>query len=91
LPDFRTEGTGDLNPLRINKQLHGNLVNVAHRRSIHPRNSSGDRHENELRHFLAAVRGVHPVISTADESTQRMRIIEAAYKSARTGKEIILS
>ncbi len=88
---FGTEGTASLNPLRINKQLHGNLVNVAPSKVDPPERLFRRSYENELRHFLAAVRGVHQLISTADEATQRMRIIEAAYKSARIGKEVILS
>jgi len=88
---FGTEGTASLNPLRINKQLHGNLVDVAPTKLDPPEKLFHRSYENELRHFLGAVRGMHPVISTAEEATQRMRIVEAAYKSARSGKEVHLS
>jgi len=87
---FGTEGTASLNPLRINKQLHGNLVNVAPPKVDPPAKLFRRSYENELRHFLGVVRGVHQLISTAEEATQRMRIIEAAYKSVRLGKEITL-
>lgn len=88
---FGTDGSATLNPLRINKELHGNIVNLA------PAKMEGHQHlyrrsyENELKHFLGAVRDVHPVISTADEAVQRMRVVEAVYKSAKTGKEVRLS
>jgi len=88
---FGTEGTASLNPLRINKQLHGNLVNVAPAKLDPPEKLFRRSYENEIRHFLAAVRGVNPILSTADEAAERMRIIEAAYKSARTQKEVFLS
>jgi predicted dehydrogenase len=88
---FGTEGTASLNPLRINKQLHGNLVNVAPSKLDPPEKLFKRSYENELRHFLAAVRGLHPPISSADEATQRMRIIEAAYRSSRLGKEVAIS
>lgn len=85
---FGTEGTASLNPLRINKELHGNLVNLAPTKIDPPQHLFKRSYENELRHFLGAVRDVHPVISTAEEAVQRMKIVEAVYKSARTGKEV---
>ncbi len=87
---FGTEGTATLSPLSIIKPLHGNLVNVAPAKTDPPERLFRRSYENELRHFLAAVKGVHPLISTADEATKRMLIIEAAYKSARLGKEVVL-
>lgn len=87
---FGTDGTATLSPLSIVKSLHGSLVNVAPTKLDPPERLFRRSYENEIRHFLAAVRGVHPVISTAAEATQRMLIVEAAYKSARLGKEIVL-
>jgi uncharacterized membrane protein len=37
------------------------------------------------------VRDLHPVISTADEAVQRMKIVDAVYRSAKRGKEVIVS
>jgi predicted dehydrogenase len=88
---YGTEGSAALNPLRINKELHGNLVNVAPTKTESPQNLFKRSYENELKHFLGAVKNVHPVISTADEAVQRMRIVDAVYKSVRTGKEVILT
>ncbi len=87
---YGTQGSAGINPLRINKELHGNLVNVAPARMDPPQHMYKRSYENELKHFIGAVNRVHPVISTADEAVQRMRIVEAVYKSARTSKEIIL-
>jgi predicted dehydrogenase len=88
---FGTEGTASLNPLRIHKELHGNLVNLAPAKMESPQHLFRRSYENELKHFLGAVRGMHTVISTAEEAVQRMQIVEAGYKSARTGKEVLLS
>ncbi len=87
---YGSEGSASLNPLRINKELHGSLVNLAPSKIEPPQHLFKRSYENELRHFLGAVRDLHPVISTADEAVQRMRIIEAIYKSARLGKEVVL-
>ena len=48
-------------------------------------------YENELKHFLGAIKGVRLVISTADEAVQRMTIVDAVYKSVRLGREVMLS
>jgi predicted dehydrogenase len=85
---FGTEGTATLNPLRIQKELHGTLVNLSPPKMGAPQHLFTRSYENELRHFVGAVRNVHPVISTADESVQRMRIVDAIYKSVRLGKEV---
>jgi predicted dehydrogenase len=47
-------------------------------------------YENELKHFVGAVRGLHPLISPAEEAVQRMKLLENIYRSARLGKEITL-
>jgi predicted dehydrogenase len=86
---FGTEGSAMINPLKINKQLHGNLVNVTPAKSDTPQNMYRKSYENELKHFIGAARGVHPVISTGDEAVQRMKIVEALYQSAAKGKEIV--
>jgi predicted dehydrogenase len=88
---YGTEGTAILNPLRVNKELHGNLVNLAPAKQEAPHNLFKRSYENELRHFLGAVRGLHPCISPAAEAVQRMRIVDAVYRSARLGKEIVLT
>jgi predicted dehydrogenase len=88
---FGTRGTATLSPLKIMKELHGNLVNLAPVKQDPPEKLFKRSYENEIRHFLSAVRGVHPVISTAEEATKRMRIVEAAYRSARLRKEITLT
>ena len=88
---FGTEGSASLSPLRINKELHGSIVNLAPAKLESPQLLFKRSYENELKHFLGAVRNVHPVISTGDEAVQRMRVVETIYKSARTGKEITLA
>jgi predicted dehydrogenase len=85
---FGTAGSAILDPLRINKELHGNIVNVAPAKLDHPQNLFKRSYENELKHFIGAVKGLHPIISNGDEAVQRMRIVDAVYKSARLGKEV---
>jgi predicted dehydrogenase len=86
-----SDGSASLNPLKIYKQLHGNLVNLAPAK-LEPTPALFKRsYENELRHFFGAVRNIHPVISTGEEALQRMKVVDAVYRSAKRGKEVTLS
>jgi len=88
---FGTEGSALINPLRIHKQLHGNLVNLTPASSESPNAMYRKSYENQLRHFMGALRGLHPVISTGEEAMERMKVVEAIYKSSRMGKEVKLA
>jgi predicted dehydrogenase len=87
---FGTDGSASLNPLRINKELHGNIVNVAPAKLDQSQNLFRRSYENELKHFIGAVKGLHPIISTGEEAVQRMKIVDAVYRSVRLGKEVAL-
>jgi len=88
---FGADGTASLNPLRVNKELHGNLVNLAPAKMESPQHLFRRSYENELKYFLGAVRDLHPILSTADEAVQRMRIVDAVYKSVATGREVVFA
>lgn len=85
---YGEQGSGKINPLMIHKEMHGNVVNVTPMKTDTSQNAIKKSYENELKHFVGALRGIHPVISTAQEAVQRMRIVDAVYKSAEKGKEI---
>lgn len=87
---FGTEGSALINPLRIQKQLHGNLINLTPASSDTPNVLYRKSYENELKHFIGALRDLHPVVSTGEEAMERMRVVEAIYISSRKGKEIEL-
>jgi len=88
---YGTEGTASLNPLRINKELHGNYVNLAPAKMDSPQHLFKRSYENELKHFFGAVNDIHPIISTADEAVQRMKIVDAVYKSVKSGREVTVA
>lgn len=86
---FGSEGSATINPLKIHKPLHDNLVNVTPARVETPYTLFRKSYENELKHFIGAVRNLHPVISTGDEAVHRMKIVDAIYLSAAKGKEVV--
>jgi predicted dehydrogenase len=87
---YGVDGSARINPLRIHKELHGNLVNVTPARMETPHNLHRKSYENELAHFVAAVQNSVELISTADEAVQRMKIAAAIYESSRKGRDVVL-
>jgi predicted dehydrogenase len=85
-----TRGNAQLNPLRVTKELHGNLVHLTPSRSGAPANLYKHSYENELQHFVTCLRENTPLLSSGEESLERMRIVEAMYESANRGKEVSL-
>ncbi|MBI5464485.1 MAG: Gfo/Idh/MocA family oxidoreductase [Ignavibacteriales bacterium] len=87
---FGTEGSGSLNPFRIVKRMHDSLVNVAPVVQESSQALFMKSYENELKHWVGSLRGVHPVLSTGEEAVYRMRIVDAIYKSAKMGKAVAI-
>jgi len=87
---FGTDGSGSLNPFRIIKRVHDNLVNVAPASIETPQSLYRKSYENELKHWIGALRGLHPIISTGEEALQRMKIVDLIYKSAKRGKALAI-
>ncbi len=85
---FGTAGSGSLNPFRILKRVHDNLVNVAPVSTDTPQQLHRKSYENELKHWIGALRGLHPIISTGDEALHRMKVVDTIYKSAKRGKAV---
>lgn len=85
---YGDQGSGKINPLRIYKDMHGGIVDVTPDKIDPMQRMLTRSYENELKHFVGAVRGLHSVISTVDEAVERMKIVEAVYKSAAKQKEI---
>jgi predicted dehydrogenase len=85
-----TQGNAQLNPLRVTKELHGNLVNLTPGRAETHTNLYKQSYENELRHFISCLRDGAPMLSSGEESLERMRLIEVMYESANRGKEVAL-
>lgn len=47
-------------------------------------------YESEFKHFVNAVKGVVPMVSTIDEAVERMIVVEALYASANSKLQIVL-
>jgi len=86
-----TEGSGTVPPLEIFKQLGGRPLEVTPRQP-RPRGGEGiftNAYRREIDNFLRAVRGeVDP--PPPREQVGLMRLVQAAYRSAAEGREVVL-
>jgi predicted dehydrogenase len=85
---FGTDGSGSVNPFRIFKRMHGNLVNVTPATHETPQTLYWKSYDNELKHWVGSLRGLHPVVSTGEEAIHRMKIVDSIYQSSKQGKSI---
>ena len=88
---FGNKGSAYLDPLRINKELHGNLVNVTPVTNDNSAMRYKKAYEAEIRHFVNVVKGVEENKSSATDAVRVMRIIDALYQSGKTRQQIELN
>jgi predicted dehydrogenase len=89
LTAYGTKGTAHLNPLRAYRRLETTNIDYTPAKTTNTSNLFKKSYENELKHFIGAVRqNEFKIISSAEEMLGRMTLLEAIYKSAETKKEI---
>jgi predicted dehydrogenase len=87
---YGKEGGALLNPLRLYKEMHGNLVNVTPLSTTENRDDFKGSFEREIRNFVDVIKGDATPLTPAQDGVYILQIIEAIYKSAREGKQIDL-
>jgi predicted dehydrogenase len=88
LTAFGTEGTAHLNPLRAYRRVESSHIDYTPSAKSNPKNLFKKSYENELKHFIASVRGVNPMISTCEEALTRMKLLSVFYESSLKNSEI---
>ncbi len=89
LTAYGTKGTAKLNPLRAYRRLATTTIDYTPAKTTNTNNLFRKSYDNELKHFIAAIRqDEHVVISSVKEAMDRMKLLEAIYKSAESQKEI---
>jgi len=72
------EGGVNVFPLKISKEMHGGLYDITPAwlpKVEHP-------HREEVKHFVAACRGEHEPMVTAEEAVRLQQVLDAIYQSA---------
>lgn len=80
-----TKGGAELDPLRIYKDMQGAPVDIT---PACP--DQGGGHLIEVMHFADCVAHGTELVATGEHGLEIARILDAVYKSAKTGKEIAL-
>ncbi|MEP6572835.1 MAG: Gfo/Idh/MocA family oxidoreductase [Gemmatimonadota bacterium] len=84
-----SKGTAGINPLHVWKDLNGIPTDVAPTGSVSRENAFTASYRAEWAHFLAAVRGEAKAPDLQEQVTLH-RIIDAIYRSAEDGRDVIL-
>jgi len=87
---FGKQGGAFMNPLRLFKEMHGNLVNVTPVYTESNVDVFKSSFELEIRNFIEVIKGKTTPVTTARDGQYLMRIMDAIYESGRTGKQINL-
>ena len=85
---FGKNGTAHLNPIRVYKRMQGEIVDYSPSSNVNTKNMYKKSYENELKHFIGAIIGNNPVLSSSKDALQRMKMLEAIYQSAEENREI---
>jgi predicted dehydrogenase len=70
--------------------MDGKLFNITPNKLQMPANQFKKSYEFELQHFVKVINNEAEIICNGDEALSRMKIVDAIYKSASLGKEVIL-
>lgn len=87
---FGTEGTALINPLRVYKNMHGNLINIVPLNEESATLRYKRSYRNELKHFVNCLRQGIPMQAGAAEMVAKHKIVEAIYRSAEEGREVVI-
>jgi len=86
-----TEGAAALNPLKITKEMHGNLVNVTPGKALRPVDLYKKSFEFEIDHFVQCIRHKRKPISSIEDAVEVMAVIGATYRSVAENCEVKLA
>lgn len=85
---YAKDGSASLNPMRVFRKSKGTEEELTLQKFENSSALFAKSYYNEMKSFIDAVRGINKYYSPVSEALERMRVIEAMYKSAESGKEI---
>lgn len=84
------KGNALINPLRVIKNIDGQSLELKPMMNENRKINFEKSYQNELNHFIGAIKGLNPLLSTVEDSASRLRIIENMYLSAKLNQEVLL-
>ena len=83
------KGMAELDPLKITKEIRGNLVNVTPAgKQLRTQNLYKRSYEYEIDHFLKLLMRETRALSPGKEAVNLMNVVEATYRSASENREV---
>ena len=86
---YGSKGAGILTPLQLHKSIQGVLVNVTPALSKQ-KNFYTESYQAEIDHFIQCVRKQRAPLASGKDAVSMMRIVDAMYESATSGREVEL-
>ncbi|MCX7833128.1 MAG: Gfo/Idh/MocA family oxidoreductase [Ignavibacteria bacterium] len=86
---YGDKGSSSINPLRVFKKMDTELYEITPK-TKKDTGAIKSSFEYQLKHFVGAVKGHHKLLSSGKDALKVMQVVDAVYKSAKIGKEIIL-
>lgn len=86
---YGEKGSSSINPLRVFKKMDSELYEITPK-TKKDTGATKSSFEYQLKHFIGALKGHHKLLSSGKEALKVMQVVDAVYKSAKLGKEIIL-
>jgi predicted dehydrogenase len=87
---YGAKGAGVLSPLQVHKSIQGVLVNVTPALGKQ-KNYYKDSYQAEIDHFIQCVRKQKVPLTSGKDALATMKIMDAMYESASTGREVELA
>lgn len=87
---FGKKGSAFINPFKLVTRAAGKTTTTTAPQQRTQIEAYRRSYEAEIKHFVHAVRGIAPMISTIDEAVERMKVVEALYASAELKREIVI-
>jgi len=88
---YGSKGSVTSTPLHLYKKVENQIIDLKPTLSESPSHLFKKSYLNELKSFIGAVRGLNPIFSSGEQAVERLRVIEAMYKSAESNHEVKIS
>ena len=88
---FGKEGSAFMNPLRLYKEMHGNLVNVTPVDFESNVDVFKKSFSKEMQNFINVLKGIEEPVTPIEDGVYIMKILDAIYQSAKDGQQIDLA
>jgi predicted dehydrogenase len=87
---YGSKGAAMLNPLQVHKDIHGVLVNVTPAIASSGHHYFKESYRHEINHFVECVLRKKRPLTAGKGLLGVIRIVDAMYESANTGREVVL-